>query len=94
VRLIETARIIEHLSQIVINSGFRMRPDQRIVRELPLTELWDETGALPGERIRHLEGNVIRGLMGLPTVGRSWIGSRCRNGLSSGRRLGLRLPTP
>jgi len=39
-----------HLSQIVINSGFRMRPDQRIVTKLPLTELCDETGALHSER--------------------------------------------
>jgi hypothetical protein len=52
----------------VINSGFRMRPDQRIVTNLPLTELWDETGALPGERIRHLDGNLIRGLMGTGQV--------------------------
>ena len=45
-----------------------MRPDQRIVTKLPLTELWDETGALPGERIRHLDGNLIRGLMGTGQV--------------------------
>jgi hypothetical protein len=45
-----------------------MRPDQRIVTELPLTELWDETGALPGERIRQLDGNLIRGLMGTGQV--------------------------
>jgi len=55
-----------------------MRPDQRIVTKLPLTELWDETGALPGERIRHLDENSSEGLWGqdrcnlsLPTVGRS-----------------------
>jgi len=56
-----------------------MRSDQRIVTKLPLTELWDETGALPGERIRHLDENLIRGLiwgqdrcnLSLPTVGRS-----------------------
>jgi hypothetical protein len=57
-----------HLSQIVINSGFRMRPDQRIVTILPLTELWDETGPLTGERIRILDGNLIRGLMGTGQV--------------------------
>jgi hypothetical protein len=45
-----------------------MRPDQRIVTKLPLTELWDETGALPGERIRHLDENLIRGLMGTGQV--------------------------
>jgi hypothetical protein len=45
-----------------------MRPDQRIVTELPLTELWDETGTLPGERIRHVDGNLIRGLMGTGQV--------------------------
>ena len=48
--------------------GLRMRPDQRIVTKLPLTELWDETGALPGERIRYLDGNLIRGLMGIGQV--------------------------
>jgi hypothetical protein len=41
---------------------------QRIVTKLPLTELWDETGALPGERIRYLDGNLIRGLMGTGQV--------------------------
>jgi len=45
-----------------------MRSDQRIVTKLPLTELWDETGALPGERIRHLDENLIRGLMGTGQV--------------------------
>ena len=52
----------------MINSGFRMRPDQRIVTKLPLTELWDETGALPGERIRYVDENLIRGLMGTGQV--------------------------
>jgi len=45
-----------------------MKPGQRIVTKLPLTELWDETGALPGERIRHLDENLIRGLMGTGQV--------------------------
>jgi hypothetical protein len=45
-----------------------MKADQRIVVELPLTELWDETGALPGERIRQVDGNLIRGLMGTEQV--------------------------
>ena len=59
---------IRHFSQIVINSCFRMRPEHRIVTELPLNELWDETDTLPGERIRHLDGNLIRGLMGTGQV--------------------------
>ena len=61
-------RQIRHFSQIVINSCFRMRPEHRIVTELPLNELWDETDTLPGERIRHLDGNLIRGLMGTGQV--------------------------
>jgi hypothetical protein len=40
-----------------------LRPDQRIVTKLPLTELWDETGALNGESIRHLDESLIRELM-------------------------------
>jgi hypothetical protein len=45
-----------------------MRPDQRVVTKLPLTGLWDETGALHGERIRHLDQNLIRELMGAGQV--------------------------
>ena len=45
-----------------------MRPDQRIVTKIPLTELWDEGGALSGERIRQLDENLIRGLMGTGQV--------------------------
>ena len=37
-------------------------------RKIPLTELWDEKGALPGERIRQLDENLIRGLMGTGQV--------------------------
>jgi hypothetical protein len=55
-------------SHIVINSSYLMRPDQRIVTKIPLTELWDEKGALPGERIRQLDENLIRGLMGTGQV--------------------------
>ena len=40
-----------------------MRPDKRIVTKLPLTELWDEMGALNGESIRHLDESLIRELM-------------------------------
>lgn len=45
-----------------------MRPDQRIVTQIPLTELWDEKGALPGVRIRQLDENLVRGLMGTGQV--------------------------
>ena len=41
-----------------------MKPEQRIVTKIPVTELWDERGALPCERIRQLDENLIRGLMG------------------------------
>jgi hypothetical protein len=40
-----------------------LRPNQRIVTKLPLTELWDENGTLPGERIRNLDETLIRGLL-------------------------------
>src|SRR5882724_11779947 len=56
------------LSHIVISSSYLMRPDQRIVTKIPLTELWDEKGALHGERIRQLDENLIRGLMGTGQV--------------------------
>lgn len=45
-----------------------MRPDQRIVTKLPLTELWDERGTLEGELVRHLDQNLIRELMRTGTV--------------------------
>ena len=32
-----------------------MRPEQRIVVKMPLTELWDDEGTLVGERIRNLD---------------------------------------
>ena len=32
-----------------------MRPDQRIVTKMPLTELWDDGGTLAGERVRNLD---------------------------------------
>ena len=60
--------LIRLLSHTVMNSSYLMRPDQRIVAKIPLTELWDERGALPGERIRHVDGNLIRGLMGTGQV--------------------------
>jgi hypothetical protein len=40
-----------------------LRPDQRIVTKLPITELWDERGSLLAERIRHLDQNLIRELV-------------------------------
>jgi len=40
-----------------------LRPDQRIVTKLPLTELCDERGTLHGERIRNLDQNLVRELM-------------------------------
>jgi len=40
-----------------------LKPDQRIVTKLPLTELWDEKGALPGERVGNVDQNLIRELM-------------------------------
>jgi hypothetical protein len=52
----------------VIDSSYLMRPDQRIVTTIPLTEIWDERGAIPGERIRQLDENLIRGLMGTGQV--------------------------
>jgi hypothetical protein len=52
----------------VINSilGWKansLKPDKRIVTKLPLTEMWDETGTLLGERIRHLDPNLVRELV-------------------------------
>ena len=40
-----------------------MRPDQRIVTKTPLTELWDEKGSVPCERIRHIDQNLIAELL-------------------------------
>jgi hypothetical protein len=40
-----------------------LRPDQRIVTNLPLAELWNESGALHCERIRHLDRDLIRELV-------------------------------
>lgn len=37
-----------------------MKPDERIVTKMPLTELWDEIGTLTGKRIRDLDlSNVL-----------------------------------
>lgn len=40
-----------------------MRPDQRIVTKMPLTEIWDDSGTLTGERIRYLDHNTLRELV-------------------------------
>jgi len=32
-----------------------LRPDQRIVVKMPLTELWDDGGTLTGDRVRNLD---------------------------------------
>jgi hypothetical protein len=32
-----------------------MRPGQRIVVKMPLTELWDDGGTISGERVRNLD---------------------------------------
>ena len=45
-----------------------MRPDQRIVTKTPLTELWDDTGPLLGQRIRNLDQNALSELVGAVPV--------------------------
>jgi hypothetical protein len=52
----------------VINSSDLMRPDLRIVAKMPLTELWDEKGPIPSQRIRQLDEDLIRGLMAIGQV--------------------------
>ena len=36
-----------------------MRPDERIVTRIPLTELWDEGGILTDKRVRNLDQNTL-----------------------------------
>lgn len=43
--------------------GFVMRPDQRIVTKLPLTELWDERGTVTRKRVRNLDQNNLAELL-------------------------------
>lgn len=57
-----------------------MRLDQKIVVKLPLTELWDEMGTLSGERVRHLDENLVRELMGAGPV--QYIVANCGAGLN------------
>jgi hypothetical protein len=40
-----------------------VRLDERIVTKIPLTEIWDDTGALTGERIRYLDQDTLRELV-------------------------------
>lgn len=42
---------------------FAVRPDQRIVTKIPLTEIWDDSGTLASERIRYLDQTALRELM-------------------------------
>jgi hypothetical protein len=36
-----------------------LRPDQRLVTRIPLTELWDEDGILADKRIRNLDQSAL-----------------------------------
>jgi hypothetical protein len=40
-----------------------LRPDQRIVTKIPLTELWDESGTLTGQRVRYLDVSNLTELL-------------------------------
>ena len=40
-----------------------MRPEKRIVTKMPLTEIWDDAGAITGERIRYIDQNNVRELV-------------------------------
>jgi hypothetical protein len=40
-----------------------LRPEQRIVTKLPVSEIWDDRGTLLGERIRYLDQDRIRELL-------------------------------
>jgi len=40
-----------------------MRPDQRIVTELPLKKLWDDDGSVAAERLHDLSGAQVRELL-------------------------------
>lgn len=40
-----------------------MRPGQRIVTKIPLTELWDESGTLSNERLRMVDKNNLAELL-------------------------------
>jgi hypothetical protein len=76
-----------------------LKPNQRIVTKLPLTEVWDENGTLHGGRVRHLEQNLIRELMQTGTV--QFIVANCGTklnwiavtGLSSGKLFANKSPT-
>ena len=40
-----------------------LRPDKRIVTRFPLTELWNDSGAIVSQRIRNIDENFIQDLM-------------------------------
>ena len=40
-----------------------MRPDQRVVTNIPLTEIWDDSGTLNCERLRYLDWSALRDLV-------------------------------
>jgi hypothetical protein len=40
-----------------------VRPDERIVTKTPLTEIWDDSGTLSGQRIRDLDQSGLRELV-------------------------------
>jgi hypothetical protein len=40
-----------------------MRPDQKIITQIPLTELWDEGGTVTDQRVRNLDVSHITELL-------------------------------
>lgn len=46
-----------------LDEASSLRPDQRIVTKMPLTEIWDHNGTLTGERIRYLDHDTLRELV-------------------------------
>jgi hypothetical protein len=47
---------------IMINSK-PVKPDECIVTLMPLSEIWDESGTIPGERVRYVNEKLIRELV-------------------------------
>jgi hypothetical protein len=45
-----------------------LRVDQRVVTKIPLTELWNDTGTIVGDRIRHLDDNSLSELIRTSSV--------------------------
>jgi hypothetical protein len=48
--------------------AINLRPDQRIVTKLPLSELWDDQGTLPERLIRPLSSRDIKELLRIGPV--------------------------